>query len=135
VIAIFVFYLFAPYKVVALNFLAHLCNAKIFFLDLLNFLYNFCFFPPCIYCYRDSWKSNNYMRSNREKKPWTNLQNWYRNEAKWLRATTFAISIPIGKNYISIVNQNYFTFQGHQKYFHRLYTYLTLTVLVMLYNI
>ena len=28
------------------------------------------------------------MGSNTEKKPWTNLQNLYKNEAKGLRATT-----------------------------------------------
>ena len=30
------------------------------------------------------------MGSNTEKKPWTNIQNQYENEANWLRATTFA---------------------------------------------
>ena len=32
------------------------------------------------------------MGSNTEKKPWTNLQNSYKNLSKRLRATTFAIA-------------------------------------------
>ena len=39
----------------------------------------------------NSWKSDNHMGSSTEKKPVTNLQNQYKNEAKRLRAITFAI--------------------------------------------
>ena len=40
----------------------------------------------------NSLKSNNFIGSNLEKKPWTNIQNWYVKEAKSLRVTTFAIT-------------------------------------------
>ena len=39
--------------------------------------------------YSDSFKSDNYRKSNREKKLKINVQNVYKNEAKWSRATTF----------------------------------------------
>ena len=35
---------------------------------------------------RNSWKSDNYMGSNTEKKPWTNLQNSYKNWSKEIKS-------------------------------------------------
>jgi hypothetical protein len=41
------------------------------------------------YRYRNSWKSDNYMGSNIQKKPWTNLQNLYKNWSKEIKSDNF----------------------------------------------
>ena len=41
------------------------------------------------YCCRNSWKSDNYMGSNTEKKPWTNLQNSSKNWSKRIKSDNF----------------------------------------------
>ena len=77
-----------------------------------------------------SWKSDNYMESNTEKKPWTNLQNSYKNLSKKIKSDNFCyrkvgraitkwgsnreksnIAIAILEKLPSIKgNKNYFTF-------------------------
>ena len=42
-----------------------------------------------LYCCRNSFKSNNYMGSNTEEKPWTNLQNSYKNLSKEIKSVNF----------------------------------------------
>ena len=39
--------------------------------------------------YCNSWKSDNYMGSNTEKKPWTNLQNSYKYWSKEIKSNSF----------------------------------------------
>ena len=73
---------------------------------------------------RNSWKSHSYMESNTEKKPWTNLQNFTKIEAKrdWDRQLLLSQSWKsdnlMGSNREkSNIAIAYFIFKGNQKLF------------------
>ena len=74
------------------------------------------------YCCRISWQSHNYMGSNTEKKPWTNLQNLYKNLSKEIKSDNFCyckVGRPMTK-WGAIEKSpilRYYHFKGKQKLF------------------
>ena len=73
------------------------------------------------YCFCNSWKSDNFMGSNTENKPWTNLQNTYNNWSKENKSDNFCY-LKVGRaitkwGAIFKCNKNYFAFDSSNNIF------------------